>query len=294
MTAPDSLLMEQAGPVTTLTINRPEAYNALNADLLAALRDSVLTAEADPSVRVVVVTGAGEKMFSAGADLKELAGMSSDRAHETMRAGQRVMRDLERAAVPVVAAVNGLALGGGFELVLTATFAVLSTRASLGLPESSLGLIPGYGGTQRLPRAIGAQTAAYLMLTGARLDADQAFQLGLTPIPPVAPKDLMATATVIAQTIAAQGPLAVRSILAAIEGGRDASLDAGLQLETGLAALAVGGAESDEGVAAFLQRRTADFPDAGAATSHETPAAILFGPQGQTAGSQTRASDEER
>jgi enoyl-CoA hydratase len=261
---PESLLVEQAGPVTTLTINRPEAYNALNADVLGALRDAVTAAEADPSVRVVVVTGAGEKAFSAGADLKELAGMSSDRAHETMRSGQRVMRELERSAVPVIAAVNGVALGGGFELVLAATFPVLSTRASLGLPESGLGLIPGYGGTQRLPRAVGAQTAAHLMLTGARLDADRAYQLGLTPVPPVPPEELMATAAAIAQTVAGQGPLAVRSILAALDGGRDASLDAGLQLETGLAALAIGGAESDEGIAAFLQRRPADFADPGA------------------------------
>jgi enoyl-CoA hydratase len=223
----------------------------------------VLAAEADPSVRVVVVTGAGEKAFSAGADLKELAGMSSDRAHETARTGQQVMRELERSAVPVIAAVNGVALGGGFELVLAATFPVLSTRASLGLPESGLGLIPGYGGTQRLPRAVGAHTAAHLMLTGARLDADRAYQLGLTPVPPVPPEELMAAATEIAQTIAAQGPLAVRSILAALDGGRDASLDAGLQLETGLAALAIGGAESDEGIAAFLQRRPANFADPG-------------------------------
>ena len=261
--APESVLVEQVGAVITLTINRPEAYNALNADVLAALRDAVRSAEADPSVRAVVVTGAGEKAFSAGADLKELAGMSSDRAHEVMRCGQQVMRELERAALPVIAAVNGVALGGGFELALAVTFPVLSTRATLGLPESGLGLIPGYGGTQRLPRAVGAQTAAHLMLTGARLDADRAYQLGLTPVPPVPPAELLATATAIAQKIAAQGPRAVRSILAALDGGRDGSLAAGLQIETGLAALAIGGAESDEGIAAFLDRRPANFADLG-------------------------------
>ena len=263
MTAPESLLVERAGPVTTLTINRPEAYNALNAEVLLALRDAVRTAEAEPAVRVVVLTGTGPKAFSAGADLKELEGMSPDRAHETLRFGQRVLRDIERAAVPVIAAVNGVALGGGFELALATTFPVLSTRASLGLPESGLGLTPGYGGTQRLPRAIGAQTAAHLMLTGTRLAAARAYQLGLTPVPPVAPDELLDAVTAIAETIAAQGPRAVRSILAAIEGGRDAALDAGLELETGLAALAVSGAESDEGIAAFLQRRSANFPDVG-------------------------------
>ncbi|MFE5191442.1 enoyl-CoA hydratase/isomerase family protein [Streptomyces sp. NPDC056628] len=261
MTAPEALVIECVGPVTTLTINRPEAFNALNAGVLAELRQAVLEAEADPAVRAVVVTGTGDKAFSAGADLKELAGMTTDRAHETMRSGQRVMRDIERAAVPVIAAVNGVALGGGFELVLASTFSVLSTRASLGLPESGLGLIPGYGGTQRLPRAVGAQTAAHLMLTGARLNADRAYQLGLTPVPPVAPEDLLATAVAMAEKIAAQGPLAVRSILTALEAGRGALLDTGLQLETGLAALAIGGAESDEGINAFLERRPAVFAD---------------------------------
>ncbi|MEU8251028.1 enoyl-CoA hydratase-related protein [Nonomuraea sp. NPDC048916] len=261
MTPPVTVLVERAGSVTIVTINRPEAYNALNAEVLSRLHAAVLDADADPAVRAVVVTGSGEKAFCAGADLKELAGMSADRAHETLRTGQRVLRDIERAAVPVIAAVNGVALGGGFELVLASTFPVVSTQASLGLPESGLGLIPGYGGTQRLPRAVGAPTAAHLMLTGARLDAQRAHQLGLTPVPPVAPADLMATASALAEKIAAQGPVAVRSILTALEAGRDAGLDAGLQLETGLAALAVAGAESDEGITAFLERRPPRFAD---------------------------------
>ncbi|MEZ7005918.1 enoyl-CoA hydratase/isomerase family protein [Streptomyces sp. AD55] len=259
MSDSDSLLVTHAGAVTTLTINRPAAHNALDTEVLAALRAAVLRAEADPAVRAVIVTGAGEKAFCAGADLKELAGMTPDQAHEKMRAGQRALRDIERAAVPVIAAVNGVALGGGCELALAATFPVLSTRAFLGLPESGLGLIPGYGGTQRLPRAVGAPTAAYLMLTGARLDADRAHLLGLTPVPPVPPAELGAAATALAERIAAQGPLAVRSILTALETARDAPLDAGLRQETALAALAVSGTESDEGIAAFLQRRPAGF-----------------------------------
>ena len=261
MSSPETVIVERAGSVATVTINRPEAYNALNADVLRRLHAAVLDADADPTVRAVIITGTGEKAFCAGADLKELAGMSADRAHETLHAGQRILRDLERATVPVIAAVNGVALGGGFELVLASTFPVVSTRASLGLPESGLGLMPGYGGTQRLPRVVGAPTAAHLMLTGARLDAQRAHQLGLTPIPPVAPADLMATASALAEKIATQGPAAVRSILTAIEAGRDAPLDAGLQLETGLAALAVAGTESDEGIAAFLGRRPPRFAD---------------------------------
>jgi enoyl-CoA hydratase len=255
------LISERAGAITTLTINRPEALNALNAEVLEALTDAAVEASRTPAVRAVIITGAGEKAFSAGADLKELAGMGPDRAHEMLSSGQRVFRSLERSSVPIIAAVNGVALGGGFELVLASTFAVCSTRASLGLPESGLGLIPGYGGTQRLPRAIGQRAAAHLMLTGTRLDGNRAYELGLSPTPPVEPGDLLATATAIAQKLAEQGPLAVRAILHALEVGRDAPLDAGLGVETGLAALAVAGAESIEGIAAFLERRPARFAD---------------------------------
>jgi len=258
MTA-DSLLTTRDGLVTTVTINRPDVFNALDAEVIGGIRDVVL--EAQRTSRVVIITGSGTKAFSAGADLKELAGMDADRAHRTMRAGQEAMRDIERSEIPVIAAVNGLALGGGFELVLAATFPVISTRAALGLPESGMGLIPGYGGTQRLPRAIGRRRATHLMLTGARLDAACAYELGITPLPPVEPDDLLPAARALADTIAAQGPLAVRAILRAVDRGADSTLDAGLGLETGLAALAVAGGESSEGVAAFLERRAPRFSD---------------------------------
>ena len=253
------LTTERAGAVTTLTINRPDAFNALNTEVIGTLLEAVTDAEKDPAVRAVVLTGSGEKAFSAGADLKELAGMGPDRAREVMTSGQQAFRTIERSSVPIIAAVNGVALGGGFELALASTFPVLSMKASLGLPESGLGLIPGYGGTQRLPRAVGQRAAAHLMLTGSRLDADRAYALGLTPVPPVAPEELLAAATGIAEKIAAQGPLAVRAILHALEVGRDAPLDAGLGVETGLAALAVAGEESTEGIGAFLERRPAKF-----------------------------------
>jgi enoyl-CoA hydratase len=255
------LKVERAGAVTTLTINRPEAFNALNSTVIAALSDAVNVAASDPEVRAVVVTGTGEKAFCAGADLKELADMGSDRAYEILSTGQRVFRTLELAPIPIIAAVNGLALGGGFELILAATLPVLSTRAALGLPESGLGLIPGYGGTQRLPRAVGERVAVHLMLTGARLTADRAYELGLTPVPPVAPEDLLRTAIDMAEKIAEQGPRAVGAILQAVQIGRDASLDAGLAAETGFAALAVAGAESTEGIRAFLESRPAAFPN---------------------------------
>lgn len=253
------LQIARSGAVTTLTINRPEVHNALNASVVAALLAAVTEAAADPAVRAVVITGSGEKAFSAGADLKELAGMGPDQAHQVLSSGQQAFRALERAPIPTIAAVNGVALGGGFELALACTFPVLSEKASLGLPESGLGLIPGYGGTQRLPRVVGERVATHLMVTGSRLDADRAYQLGLTPVPPVAPADLLSTAIGIAEKIATQGPLAVRAILQAVDTGRDATLDAGLGVETGLAALAVAGAESGEGINAFLERRPAKF-----------------------------------
>lgn len=253
--------IERSGPVCTLTIDRPEVLNALNFEVLAGIGRAVADAAADPGIRAVVLTGSGQKAFSAGADLEELAAMGPDRAHAVMRAGQQIVRDIESAPVPVIAAVNGLALGGGFELILAATFPVLSTRAAVGLPESGLGLIPGYGGTQRLPRAVGQRIATHMMLTGTRLDAARAYDLGLTPMPPVAPEDLMGTAATVAAKIAAQGPLAVRSILHAVDTGRDAPLDAGLRMETGAAALAIAGDESAEGIRAFFEHRAPRFAD---------------------------------
>lgn len=253
------LLTERSGAVLTLTINRPEAFNALNTAVIDAVVTAAQDAAHDPAVRSVVLTGTGEKAFSAGADLKELAGLDADRARTVMASGQRAFRILEQLPIPIITAVNGVALGGGFELILASTFPVLSTKATLGLPESGLGLIPGYGGTQRLPRAVGPRAAAHLMLTGSRLAADRAYELGLTPIPPVAPSKLMPTAISVAEKVAAQGPQAVRSIVHALEVGRDAPLDAGLAAETGLAALAVAGEESTEGISAFLERRTAQF-----------------------------------
>lgn len=255
------LLNERSGAVATLTINRPEVFNALNAAVIDAVVAAATEASNDPAVRAVVLTGSGEKAFSAGADLRELAGMDADMASEMMAVGQRAFRILEQLPIPVIAAVNGVALGGGFELILASTFPVFSTKASMGLPESGLGLIPGYGGTQRLPRAIGARAAAHLMLTGSRLGADRAYEMGLSPIPPVAPDELLPTAIGIAEKIAIQGPQSIRAILHALEVGRDTTLDAGLAVETGLAALAVAGEESTEGIGAFLERRPAQFAD---------------------------------
>lgn len=249
--------VEQHGDVTMVRINRPEVHNALNAALLRRLGAEI--AGLAGKARAIVLTGAGEKAFSAGADLDELATLDAETAHPVMRAGQEVIRGIEQSPVPVIAAVNGLALGGGFELVLACSFAVLSRKASLGLPEAGLGLIPGYGGTQRLARVAGSAVARHTMLTGSRIDAERAYQLGLAVLPPTEPDALLPTALEIAETVATRGPRACRAILEAVDTGMDMPLDAGLALETGLAALAVGGAESTEGVAAFRAKRVPEF-----------------------------------
>lgn len=245
--------------VAVVRIDRPQVHNALNAALLRALGDEIAALGADGRTRAIVLTGSGQKAFSAGADLDELATLDAEAAHVAMRAGQAVIRRIERSPVPVIAAVNGLALGGGFELVLACSFAVVSRRAALGLPESGLGLIPGYGGTQRLARVVGPFVARHVMLTGERIDAERAYQLGLAVAPPTEPDDLLPTALGIAETVAARGPEACRAILDAVDRGRDMPLDAGLALETGLAALAIGGSESAEGVAAFKEKRAPKF-----------------------------------
>ena len=249
------------GAVQVLEIDRPNAINALNGALIGDLRDRVLGAERDPAVRTVVITGAGTRAFSAGADLDELDGLGRDDARAVMRAGQRAFRDIETSAIPVIAAVNGLALGGGFELILSCTFAVTSEKASLGLPESRLGLIPGYGGTQRLAPLIGSASAAYLMLTGERLSAQRAYELGLTPLAPLPAEELMSRTMEIAQAVAGGGPAAVRSILGLLDRAADADRGELLTAETDAAVAAIVGSESTEGIRAFRERRTPVFAD---------------------------------
>jgi enoyl-CoA hydratase len=261
--------VESHGRVSVVRINRPQVHNALNAELLAQLSAAIDALGADGTTRAAVITGSGAKAFSAGADLDALSALDVHQAHVFLRAGQHAMRRVERGRIPVIAAVNGVALGGGFELVLACSFAVLSANASLGLPEAGLGLIPGFGGTQRLVRAVGPAVARHLMLTGRRVDAARAYELGLSVLPPTAPEELLPAALSVAQEIAQRGPQACHSILRAVDEGQDAPLETGLALEAALAAMAVAGSESAEGIAAFLGRRTPNFDRATAtAPSH--------------------------
>jgi enoyl-CoA hydratase len=252
------VVVERQGPIATLRINRPSVHNALNAQVLGHL-DRALTSLVADGVRAVVLTGTGTRAFSAGADLDELAGLSAEQAHEVLARGQEIIARIERSPVPVIAAVNGLALGGGFEIVLACTFAVLADSAQLGLPEAGLGLMPGYGGTQRLARRVGAPVAAHTMLTGERITADRAYALGLTPVPPVPVEEVVDAARDLALRIAARGPRAVRSVLLALRHGADVPLEAGLAFESALAGLVTGGEEAAEGIAAFKARRAPAF-----------------------------------
>jgi enoyl-CoA hydratase len=252
------VVVERQGPIAVLRIDRPAVHNALNAQVLAELDRAVAGLPAD-GVRAAVLTGTGTRAFSAGADLDELIGLTAEQAHEVLSAGQAVVTRIERSPVPVIAAVNGLALGGGFELVLACTFAVLADGAQLGLPEAGLGLMPGYGGTQRLARRVGAPVAAHSMLTGERIRADRAFALGLTPVAPVPVESVVDAACELARSIAARGPRAVRAVLLALRHGADVPLDAGLAFESALAGLVTGGEEAAEGIAAFKARRKPSF-----------------------------------
>jgi enoyl-CoA hydratase len=250
------LSVERKGRIATVVIDRPKALNALNRAILEELEETVsrLTSE---DIRAIIITGTGERAFSAGADLDELAGLNAREAYEALSTGQRTMSALDASPVPIIAAVNGLALGGGFELILACTFPVMAEHAALGLPESGLGLIPGYGGTQRLTAMVGKSAAAHAMLTGTRLTAQRCYELGITPVPPVAAADLMPTAMKTAEAVASKGPGAQSAILAALATSRPRAQD--LAFEAALAGISTGSAEATEGIAAFREKRVPDF-----------------------------------
>lgn len=255
-----SLAVRVERGVYRLTLSRPEVHNALDAALFAELTTAISRVGADQDARAVVVTGAG-RSFCAGADLDELTGLDAETARQLLDRGQRVLRELEALRCPVIGAVNGAALGGGFELALACDFLLAADTARFGLPESGLGLIPGYGGTQRLPRLIGAHAARFAMLTGRPIGAERAYQLGLLALPPVPADDLAALATEVAEEVAGRSTTANAAILAATATGHPRAAD--LDHEAALAAIAVAGAHAVEGIAAFRVGRRPQF-DGGA------------------------------
>lgn len=241
-----------------ITIDRPKVLNALNAQTVSEIAEAFEGARADASVKAVIVTGGGEKAFVAGADINELAKLTPITGKETSENGQRVFRAIETFPKPVIAAVNGFALGGGCELALACHVRIASENAQLGLPEVTLGIIPGYGGTQRMVRLLGKGKALELICTGDRIGAAEAEKIGL--VNRVVPAEqLMATAEEMAKKMASRGPLAVRAAIEAVMVGSDMGFDEGQVLEATLFGLLASTDDMKEGMNAFLEKRKADF-----------------------------------
>ena len=254
----DTLLVEIAGPVARVTINRPEKLNALNDAVIHELDEAFAALESDADVRGILLTGAGTKAFVAGADISELAEQSPEQGADRARRGQDVFRRIERSGKPVIAAVNGFALGGGCELAMACHMRVASESAKFGQPEVKLGLCPGYGGTVRLPRLVGRGRALELLLTGAMIDAAEAHRIGL--VNRVVPGDqLLAESEGLLVTILEQGPLAVRACLEVVDTGLDLPADEALEVEARRFGELSGTADMREGTAAFLARRPPAF-----------------------------------
>ncbi|OGF14272.1 MAG: hypothetical protein A2W00_03845 [Candidatus Eisenbacteria bacterium RBG_16_71_46] len=253
-----NLLVEARGPVTVLSVNRPGVLNALNRETLGEIEDCVRRFLEDDAQGALIVTGAGEKSFVSGADIAELAVLDPRGAEAISRLGQRVVAAIAGSPKPVIAAVNGYAFGGGCELALACHIRLASENAVLGLPEVSLGIIPGYGGTQRLPRLIGPGRALELILSGRRVKADEAERIGL--VNRVVPREqLLAEAEALALSILKNGPLAVEAALEAVQRGLELPLDEGLRFESGRFGILAASQDMHEGLNAFLEKRPAKF-----------------------------------
>jgi enoyl-CoA hydratase/carnithine racemase len=254
----EHLLVERDGGVAVVTVNRPKVLNALNTATLDELRRTILALRHDQSVRAVIITGAGDKSFIAGADINELAQQSPVGGRDHAMRGQHVLDLIENMGKPVIAAINGYALGGGCELAMACTIRIAADTARLGQPEINLGLIPGYGGTQRLSRLIGRGRALELLLTGDQVTAQDAHRLGLVNrVVPAA--DLMAEARKLAATLAAKAPVAARYIIDAVNKGLQMPFAEAQVFEATMFGLVASTDDMREGTRAFLEKRTAQF-----------------------------------
>jgi enoyl-CoA hydratase len=254
----ENVLYEKKGDTAYVTVNRPRVLNALNRATWEDLRTAFEEARADPTVRGVILTGAGDKAFIAGADIGELAHVTAVEAEESSSFGQEVLTLIESLGKPVIAAVNGYALGGGTETAMACTIRVASENAKFGQPEVTLGIIPGGGGTQRLPRLVGKGRALQLILSGGMINAQEAYRIGLVN-EVVAPADLIAHAEAILKQIFSNAPLAVKYSLEAVNKGLESSQAEGLTLEASLFGLCAGTEDKKEGTQAFLQKRAPQF-----------------------------------
>jgi enoyl-CoA hydratase len=244
--------------IATLTMNRPAKLNALNGDTMGELSDAFGRFESEPEIRALIITGAGEKAFVAGADISELAEANSVAAASLSARGQRILRRLELTPKPSVAAINGFALGGGLELAMACTLRVASPKAKLGQPEVKLGIVAGYGGTQRLPRLVGRGKAMEMLLTADMIDAAEAHRIGLVNHV-VEPPDLLSFCRSLLVRILANGPIAVGLTMQAIDIGMNSGLDEGLRFEAAAFGLTAATEDRKEGTRAFLEKRAAVF-----------------------------------
>jgi enoyl-CoA hydratase len=254
----ENVLYEKRGGIAYVTLNRPKVLNALNQATWESLHAAFEDARDDAAVRGVILTGAGDKAFIAGADIGELAHVTAVEAEESSSYGQAVLNVIENLGKPVIAAVNGYALGGGCETAMACTIRVASEKAMFSQPEVTLGLIPGGGGTQRLPRLVGKGRALQLILSGEMIGAQEAYRIGLAnEVVPAA--DLITRAEAILKKISSNAPIAVKLALEATHKGMEASLSEGLSLEASYFGICAATEDKKEGTSAFLQKRAPQF-----------------------------------
>ncbi|HXZ80565.1 MAG TPA: enoyl-CoA hydratase-related protein [Terriglobales bacterium] len=254
----ENLLFEKKNAIAYVTVNRPKVLNALNMATMEELRSAFTAIKNDPEVRVAILTGAGEKAFIAGADINELAKNNSVEAKQYTHRGQAVLDLIENLGKPVIACINGFALGGGCEIALACTMRFASENAKLGQPEVKLGIIPGYGGTQRLPRLVGKGRAMQLVLSGEMIPAQEAARMGLVN-EVVAAAELIPRAEAVAHKIIANAPLAIEYAMEAVNRGMEMTLAEGLFLEATLFAVSCATEDKKEGTTAFLEKRAPQF-----------------------------------
>ncbi len=254
----ENILLEKKTSIAYVTVNRPKVLNALNMATMEELRSAFTEIKDDREIRVVIMTGSGEKAFVAGADIGELSKHDAVSAKEYTHRGQSVLDLIENLGKPVIACINGFALGGGCEIALACTMRLASENAKLGQPEVKLGIIPGYGGTQRLPRLVGKGIAMQLLLAGEMIGAQEALRIGLVN-EVVAAAELIPRAEAIAQKVIANAPLAVQYAMEAVNKGMEMTLAEGLYLEAVLFGVACATEDKKEGTTAFLEKRPAQF-----------------------------------
>jgi enoyl-CoA hydratase len=254
----ENVLYEKRGTIAYVTLNRPKVLNALNTPTWADLRAAFEAARDDAAVRGVILTGAGEKAFIAGADISELAHVAAFEAEQSSRSGQDVLDLIENLGKPVIAAINGFALGGGCETAMACTIRIAADNAKLGQPEVKLGLLPGGGGTQRLPRLVGKGRALQLILSGEMISAEEAYRIGLVnEVVPAA--DLIARAEAILRLISANAPVGVKFALEAVNKGLETSQSEGFALEASYFGICAATEDKKEGTSAFLEKRVPQF-----------------------------------